>query len=283
MVAVQLPVQAGTAERMRAGLDLELLHETNVNRAAAPDSERSDTILTAEVHGTQAFLLSGRSGLVARGGLRIAGYARYSDLSFVSLSGRADYRYQRQPGFTGTVYQLSAAVDGLQHLDSRIRDSVIADLSIGVGRHMTDRIRLGAGLGHEWRAARGDVYDTSATRVQGTVDYRLPPRGALYTRLTYIDGDQVFNSAYGGTQASLWTYGSASAPDPALTRAFGGKTPTAYRVDAQTWVYDVGLNHALDGTRSLDFSVGYSDSEARGAAVSYDSWQARLTYLHRFR
>lgn len=283
LVASSAPVHVGSAERLRAGFDLELLHDTNVNRAAAPDPERSDTILAGEVHGTQAFLLSARSGLIARGGLRVAGHTRYSDLSSVALSGRVDYRYQHHPGFAGTVFQVSAAVDGLQHLDSRIRDSLIGDLSIGVGRHLTDRIRLGAGVGHEWRAARGDVYDTSATRVWGTVDYRLPPRTVLYGRVSYIDGDQVFNSAYGGTQANLGTYGRASAPDPALTRAFRGVTPTAYRVDAKTWVYDAGLNHALDGLRSLDFSVGYFDSEARGASVSYDGWQARLMYLHRFR
>lgn len=283
LAAACSPLHAGQAERLRAGFDLELLYESNVNRAAAPDPERSDTILGGEIHGTQAFLLSERSGLIARGGLRVAGYTRYSDISFLSLSGRVDYRYQHHPGFTGTVLQLGAAVDGLQHLDSRIRDSIIADLSIGVGKHLTDRVRFGAGVGHAWRAARGDVYDTSATRAWGTVDYRLPPRAALYGRVSYIDGDQVFNSAYGGTQANLGTYGRASAPDPALARAFGGMTPTAYRVDAKTWVYDLGLNHALDGLRSLDFSVGYFDSDARSAAASYDGWQARLMYLHRFR
>lgn len=283
LVTACAPLQAGQAERLRAGFELELLHETNINRATAPDSERSDTILAGEVHATRAFLLSENSGLVARGGMRVEAYTTYSDISFLSLSGRVDYRYQHNPGFTGTVLQLGAALDGIQHLDSRIRDSIVAEFSIGVGKHLTDRVRLGAGIGHEWREARGDVYDTSATRVWGTVDYRLPLRTALYGRASYIDGDQVFNSAYGGTQANLRTYGRAWAPDPALAEAFGGMTPTAYRVDARTWVYDVGLNHAIDGRRSLDFSVGYFDSEARGAAVSYDGWQARLMYLRRFR
>lgn len=277
------PLNASESERLRASLDVEVLHETNVNRATAPDPERSDTILAAELYGTHAFLLSPRSGVVTRSGVNIRAHSRYSDMSSASVFGRADFRYQHNPGFTGTVFQGSVALDAVQHLDSRIRDSIFADLSLSAGKHLTDRVRLGMGIGQEWREARNDVYDTSAARIWGTVDYRLQPRTALYGRSMYIDGDQVFNTAYGGTEANLMMYARASAPDPALKKAFGGMVPTAYRVDATTWSHDLGINHALDGLRSLDFSVGYFDAEARKAAASYDGWQVRLMYLYRFR
>jgi len=231
----------------------------------------------------RSFLTSYRSGIIARGGLRFAGHTEYSDLSYAAAAGRVLYRYQHNPGFTGTILEVAGNLEFRQHSDSSIRNGWIGDVSVSAGKHLTDRLRLGAGVGYEGRDAGNAVYDTSAARVWGSADWRLTPWTTLYGNISFIDGDQVFNSAYGGTRANLTQYGRASAPDPALRKAFGGVVPYAYRVDAETWAYDLGLNYNLGNARALDFSVGYFDSEAKRGMATYDGFAARINYLHRFR
>ena len=278
-----VPFTLAHAEKTRIGGGVELLYDSNVNRAAAPDREHGEAVVTGEVNGVRSYLLTYRSGVVARAGLQLVGHTDYTDLSYIAASGRVLYRYQHNPGFTGTILEVAGDLEVRQHADSKIRNGWIGDLTIGAGKHLTDRLRLGTGLGFEGRAARDSVYDTSTARIWGSADFRWSPTITAYGSVNFIDGDQVFNSAYGGTQANLMQYGKASAPDPALRRAFGGIVPMAYRVDARTWVYDVGVNLNLGNARALDFSVGYFDAEAKKNPVTYDGFSARVNYFHRFR
>lgn len=274
---------AAQADSTRFGVDLEFAHDTNVNRAAGPDPQKSDNIVSAEGYAARSRLLGFRSGLILRGGLRVSGHAEYRDLSHVSALGRAAWRYQHNPGYSGTWLELAAGAEARRHNDSRLRDGYLGSFSASLGRHVTDRVRLGAGAGYEARRADGTVYDTSATRIWGSFDYRLSPRATLYGSLTLIDGDQVFNTAYSGSQAALAGYARAIEPDPSLAKAFGGVTPIAYRMSAETLVYELGANIPLRGNQAIDLSASMFDTKADRGGQRYDGALLRLMYMHRFR
>jgi hypothetical protein len=278
-----LALTAAHADSTRFGADLEFAHDTNVNRATGPDPEKSDNIVSVEGYAARSRLLSFRSGLILRGGLRVTGHAEYRDLGHVSALGRAAWRYQHNPGYSGTWLELAAGAEARRHNDSRLRDGYLGSLSASVGKHVTDRVRLGAGAGYEARRADGTVYDTAATRIWGNFDYRLTPRATLYASVTFIDGDQVFNAAYDGTRAALAAYAKAIEPDPALAKAFGGVTPVAYRMSAETMVYELGMNVPLRGNQAIDVSASMFDAKADGGGQSYDGAMLRLMYMHRFR
>lgn len=277
------PVAMQAAET-RFGVDAELTHDTNVNRAAWAKEEKSDEILAVEGHAARSFKLSPRSGAVVRGGLRLREHREFGDLSNLAALGRAAYRFQPSPGYTGTWIELSGTAEVLRYRDSGLRDGYIVTGSASVGKYLTDRIRLDAGLGLDEREGKDDsLYDLSTTRAWLTLDYRVTPRITLYGRTTWIQGDHVFTASNLATQGQLGSYSDVIAADPAFADAFGGAPGTAYRIEATTLLIDVGVNIPIKGHQALDFGASWFDSEADRGGARYDGATFRLAYLYRFR
>ncbi|MEX0960007.1 MAG: hypothetical protein WDZ63_12030 [Burkholderiales bacterium] len=277
-----LAASASHAESTRFGADVELLYDTNVNRAPISSEEQSDTIVSAEGHATRSYLLSYRSGLILRGGVRFTGHTEYSDLSHLSALGRIAYRYQPNPGYTGAWIELAGNAEVRRHSDSDLRDGYLASAAASVGKYFTDRVRLGGGVGYEKRSSDSVVYDTTNTRYWGTIDYRITPRATLYGSVTLLDGDQVFNTASPTYKGLLATYAKAIETDPALAKAFGGTAPLAYRMEAETFIYELGLNVPLKGGQAIDVSASLFDTKADASGQTYDGAMLRAVYMHRF-
>lgn len=268
----------------RFGLDAELTHDTNVNRTAWANEEKSDEILAVEGHAARSFKLSPRSGAVVRGGLRLRGHREFGDLSNLAALGRAAYRFQPSPGYTGAWIELAGTAEVLRYRDSALRDGYIVTGTASIGKHLTDRIRLGAGLGRDEREGEdGDLYDLSNTRAWLTFDYRVTPGITLYGSTTWIQGDQVFTANHPATQSELIPYADVIVADPAFAGAFGGVPATAYRLEATTLLFEAGVNIPIRGNQALDFGASWFDSEADQGGGAYDGATFRLGYFYRFR
>jgi hypothetical protein len=87
-------------------------------------------------------------------------------------------------------------------------------------------------------------------------------------------GSSAAQLGHGDGPLGVW------ALDPALASGFGGRAPDAYRLDATTLIFELGLNYALSGRQALDFSFLRFNSKAD--VGDYDGNQVRATYLHRF-
>ena len=97
-----------------------------------------------------------------------------------------------------------------------------------------------------------------------------------------MDGEQVFTLFNTASWAPLTTYAKAKAADPVFASAFGG-APTAYRVDAHTNRYELGINIALRGTNALDLGWSHFESRADQSGSKYDGDTFRMGYLLCFR
>jgi hypothetical protein len=218
-----------------------------------------------------------------RGGLRVAHYAAFHDLSHLAASMRGVYRVQPVPGYSRPWLEISAGAQWLQHRDSDLRDGVIGTAALGAGSQLSDRVRATFNAGLERRNADGPLYDLSQSKLWATLDYRLGLAATAYASAARVTGDQVFNAISATGQGWLAPVAKASAPDPALASEFGGVAPQAYRLDATTYLYEIGVNFPLSGTQSLDLSGSYFDSHADRGAGRYDGSVLRLSYLVRFR
>lgn len=228
-------------------------------------------------------MLSSRSGIVIRGAVRATEFFDFRDLSSLGVSGRAAYRFQPSPGFTSPWIELAGQFDGFKYRDSGLRDGYAASTSASVGKHFTDRIRMEAGAGFERRSGGdGGVYDLSNGKFWTALDYKLTSKTTLYGSATWMDGEQVFTLFDTAAWAPLYAYAQASAADPVFSSAFGG-APTAYRVDARTDRYELGINVALRGNDALDFGWSHIDSRADPGGGKYDRDAFRIGYLYRFR
>jgi hypothetical protein len=271
------------ADGTRFGVDAEYNHYTNVNRAALDREEQSDDSLGLEAYAARSFLLSDRSGIVIRGGLKAREFLEFGDLGSLGIAGRIAWRFQPTPGYTSPWVELAAGAEAFKFRDSDIRDGGLANVSASVGRHVTDRIRLEGGAGYERRfATEGEVYDLSNARLWAQLDYRLMPSTTLYGSATWLKGDQVFTLSNRAGWANLYANAAASAPDPVFASAFSAM-PWAYRVEAATWLLDLGANIALTGSQALDVGASYFKSEADEGDGKYDGTTFRAAWLYRFR
>ncbi len=275
---------AGLAAETRFGLDADLTHDTNVNRAAHANDEQTDQILAVEGYAARSFRLSYRSGFVVRGGLRLREHREFGDLSNVAALGRVAYRFQPSPGYTGTWIELAGTAEALRYSDSELRDGYVLSGSVSIGKYLTDRIRCGAGLALDEREAKdGDLYDLSATRAWLTLDYRITPAITVYGSTTWIQGDHVFTANYPAAQGQLSPYADVVVADPAFADAFGGVPVTAYRMEAATMLFEAGVNIPTRRNQALDLGASWFESEADRGGGKYYGALFRIGYLYRFR
>lgn len=282
-MAAALPA-AALADATRFGVDAEFSHHTNVNRAALDREEQDDNALTVEGYAARSYLLSARSGVVVRGGVRAREFFDFGDLSSLGLTGRAAWRFQSSPGFSSPFFELAAGAEAFKHRDSDIRDGYLVSATASVGSHLTDRIRAEGGVGYERRiATEGNVYDLANAKVWGSLDYKVTGSATLYGSATWMDGEQVFTLLNWANWSSMYSYATASASDPVFSSAFNGSAPNAYRVDASTTLLEIGVNIAITGTQALDLGVSRFESKADQGDGRYEGATFRVGYLYRFR
>jgi len=274
--ALLLPAQLVLADSTRYGLDAEFTHDDNASRGLYSADRKADNILAADGFVVRSMQLGERGGAVFRGGARYSQFFEFKDISNLALSGRAAYRYQIGAGFSSPWIEITGEYQWLKHADSALRDGSIVSIGVNVGSHVTDRVRVSGGFGADKRSGDSTgVYDLSTSRLWGTLDYRLGLRNTIYARLARVASDHVFNSATqtGPPPSGGWIF------DPALASGLGG-TAYAYRLEATTLLYELGLNYPL-GRQALDFALLRYTSKA-DAGYSYDGNQLRASYLYRF-
>lgn len=285
--ALLLAAPSALAESPRFGLDTEYLYDSNVSRGLYDADRKGDSILSVEGSLTGSMPVGSRGGFVYRAAARYDYFSTFDDLSNVGISGRAAYRFQPGTEFSSPFFEIAANAVWLSHSDSELRDGSILSLEGTIGSHLTDRVRLAGGIGVDQRNG-GDpgrpgevaIYDMEYARLWATLDYRFGVRNTAYARIMQITGDHVFNSVTTTTPMS-----NAWATDPALAKELGG-TVNSYRVDASTFVYDLGFNIPLAGNRAIDlFASSYSSKLNEGpySGSKYTGYQLRASYLYRFK
>lgn len=279
---------AQAAEGWRFGASGEYAYDDNASRGLYDADIKGDSILSVEGSATRSMPIGTRSGALLRAAAKFNQFAAFDDISFFALSGRAAFRTQPGTGFSSPIFEVAGTLDWLQHADSDLRDGTIMTLEGSVGSHITDRVRLGAGLtwlkrngGDPGRPGEGSIYDLDNTSLWATVDWRFGTRNTVYARFAIIDGDQVFNSV---TVSGISSDPAAWATDPALAGELGG-TVNSYRVDSSTQLWEVGINLPFARAHSLDFLyTSYSSKAEEGPYLGnkYDGSILRATYLYRF-
>jgi len=283
--ALLLAVPAYAAPEWRFAASGEVAYDDNATRGLFDADVKGDTILAAEGSAARSVRLGERSGALFRAAARFSHFATFDDLSNLALTGRAAWRTQASRGFGSPIFELAGSLTLLQHADSKLRDGNIATVEASVGSHVTDRVRLGAGLGIDARSG-GDtgragevaIYDMDDTRLWASVDWRFGARNTLYARISQVDGDQVFNSVTVSGLSGAW------ATDTAFAKELGRATDS-YRVDSTTRIYEIGVNLPLAGPHALDFLYsGYSAKAEEGPFIGnkYTGAVFRATYLYRF-
>jgi len=260
--------------------DSALVYDSNIGRAQQSIDIDDDFALEAGLTAARSFRLGDRSGLVVRAGAQVRQQFRFQDLSRLSLDAGVNYRIQPVLGFTNPWIELALDVARLEHHDSRIRDGWISNAGISVGKYFTDRIRATAGWNYEVRnAEQGRVFDWRHNTLNLATDYRFTENSTLYAKASRIYGDQVSTVRFPySASGNYQDVAKAVARDTALE---DNTEHRAYRIDAITNVFEIGMNYAVKGDLALDFSLQHYNSNADGGNT-YHVTGARAGLLYRF-
>jgi len=286
--ALLLAAPLALAQSVRFGLDAEYLYDSNASRGLYDADRKADSILSLEGSLNGSTPLGSRGGLVYRAAARYDYFSTVPGPENVALTGRVAYRVQPGTEFSSPFFEIAGNAVWLSHSDSELRDGSILSLEASLGSHLTDRLRLAGGVGVDQRDG-GDpgrpgevaIYDMEYARVWATLDYRFGVRNTAYGRIMHVVGDHVFNSV---TVSGINPDPGNWATDPALAKELGGPV-NSYRVDASTFIYDLGVNIPLAGNRALDFFVSSYSSKLNEGPYSgskYSGYLLRASYLYRF-
>jgi hypothetical protein len=264
---------AALADATHVDAELSLRRDNNVSRAEASADIQPDTIAGLDVNASRSMMLNANSGLLWRGGLKLAEYSRFDDLSHLDLSVGATYRIQPVAAYTAPWFELGVGAERQQFMGSSIRDGNVLTLDLGMGKRFTDRLRGRVGAGWERRYADdNEVFDWQRLKMQVTADFKLTPAVVVYGNASRAYGDQVFTA----TPAPAFRTAAKAIVDDT---AFGARR--AYRLNAVADVLELGGSFSLNSHNTLDVGYRYFQIDADGGH-SYDGSEIRASWLYRF-
>jgi hypothetical protein len=278
MIALLMCGSAASAAEPVIDIDAEARYESNVGNTLSKDA-LIDRVVSVGATAAKGIVLDERSGLVLKTALRYDEYARYRDLSRVSLSGGAKYRMQPTAGYSEPWFEFAGSAELLRHRNSPIRDGAVWSLQAAMGKNITDRIRASTGVARDVRqASEGLAFDTLQNRLFAAIDYQIADTTVLYANVARVFGDQVASGPDVG--APSWTDGLAKAEnaDGALSKDV---RHTAWRIDAITNLMTVGMNVGMRDGDALEIGALHFRSQA-GGGFSYSGYILHAGYLRRF-
>ena len=255
-----------------ADAEAAYVFDDNVSRAQRESDIRSDAAFLLRTGGGYYFQLTDRTGATVGANLQRSHHVRYSGLSSTGIGPYASVRAKLGLGPDAPWVRLSASALR-QEFDNDIRTGWLFSIAGAAGVRVNERVELRTELRLERsRADRtqaivpgisGAAYDLDSASVSFGGDFMLSRDAVISLGYTYRTGDVVSSTR---RNRAIFTASSAIAPDPAF-----GPDIIAYRLDAQSHVFDVRLSHALGNRASVNVGFGRSLTYGDGGNNYYSS------------
>lgn len=261
------------ADATHVDAEFSLRHDNNISRAEASRDQFSDKVAGLDLAASRSLMLTEHSGLQLRVGAHLREFARFDDLSHVSMDIGALYRIQPVKSYTAPWFEVAAGWERFRFQGSDFRDGDQWSLDLGVGKRITDKLKVRAGYGWEYRnAEEREVFEWHRRTLRLSADFRVTPALTLYGAAIRTAGDQVFTAT---PAPAFRSAAKAIVDDP----TFGARR--AYRLGAEADVLELGWSYQLNPSQTLDVGVRRFDIEADGDH-RYGGAELRASWLYRF-
>lgn len=257
-------------------------YDDNISRSLLKGEQESDHSLRLE--GSAQWRLPGGPDASAHFSLMAAGERRFDfhDLSQIELGGSAGWRWRPTKGFSAPMFNFDVDLTGHLHEDSKIRDGGTLRATLGASSRVTERLSIRGGYRFTLRRARSSsVFDNERHGLFAASELTLNPTVVLSASAAWERGDVVANST---PVASVRAAATALVVDDAFgPSGFDGQMGpepgpnadrrVAYRLDADTWQFEVGPRIRMGARATLDLSSGYLKVKTRRGDLDYDGMQ----------
>ncbi len=262
-------------------LDLTTKWDTNVNQAKLDTDSVTDTVTEASAAMGYQFEINRMLGLNVSTGLKTRQYKEVASQSSRSIVMNADLLWQNSIGFRAPLYQFSVNYE-VEDNDTRQQTSTIINTTMLMSARLTDIVSGTVGLGYKYRDSESTVYDLTDYRFFISGDYSINDKLSAYSTINLIQG-QTFSVVRADTFEEIAIALAVGANNIQWDDAFNEEFPSAvtpwraYRVDASTTVFVLGLNYGFGHGNALDLSYTYADvSGQAGADYTRDIFSGSL-------
>ena len=255
-----------------AGLD------SNVNQSPIGELEISDFTYNANAGISYSYKLL--NSLISNVFTR-ADYNGFSDsegLVNADFIAGVQLRYKPIMHYTSPTFILGLE-GGSQDFSTDLRDSTHYQASFMASSWITDRMSARAGIRRKINDSESVVFDTEETRYFINSDLMFENKITGYATLSYIRGDitpTIPLSFQTSETVKLIVAADELQRDPTF-----GTSELTYRLQARTWVFQLGSNIALAKRKSVDASLMLITSKA-DEDISYSRIMFNVSYLARF-
>lgn len=266
-----MPVSAfSKPQELFFDLDLTSKWDTNVNQAKLDTDSVADTITEASASMGYKFKITRMLGLNLSGGLKTRQYKEVVSQSSRSLVMNADLLWQHGIGFRAPLYQLSVNYE-IENNDTFQQDSTHINTTMLMSARLTDIVSGAMGVGYKYRDSESTVYDLTDARFFISGDYSINDNLSAYSTINLIQG-QTFSVVRADTFEEIAIALAVGANNIQWDDAFNEEFPSAvtpwraYRVDADTRVFTLGLNYGFGHGNALDLSYTRADVSGQAGA-----------------
>jgi hypothetical protein len=200
-------------------------------------------------------------------------HVRYSGLSHTGIGPSASVRTKLGLGPDAPWVRLSASALRREFDNGDLRTGWLFDVAAAAGVRVHERVGLRAEARLERQLAdrkeplstrfSGAAFDLDSASLSVAADYTVSRATTVSFGYTYRSGDVVSSTL---RNAAIFAASEAIARDPAF-----GPNVIAYRLDADSHVFDLRLSHALGERMSLNFGFGRTLSYGDGGNNYYRS------------
>ncbi|MBT7951634.1 MAG: hypothetical protein HN764_08425 [Gammaproteobacteria bacterium] len=251
--------------------DINIRYEDNLSRTSKGSEVEEDMVTALSAGGGYVKKLDDKSQLMFSAYLAHEHFAEFTDLNNVAVNTSMIYTIQPNKGYTQPWYEISLNLTKLKFNKSNIRDSFILNTQASAGKRFTDRLTARLAYSYERRYSDGDVFDTENHELDSGIIYSYSPRIALFANYRLSLGEVVSTAR---PNPIIIAASESVAPDDVFTSGTGpgcANRRCAYRIDALSHHFEVGMEFNLSQTVSLDLSGRYFIVDGNGIE-SYKGW-----------
>jgi hypothetical protein len=256
-----------------ADAEAAYVFDDNVSNAQLERDVRSDAAFLVRASGGYYFQLSDRTGATLNATLVREEHVRYSGLSHTGFGPSASIRTKLGVGVDAPWVRLSASALRREFDDGDLRTGWLFAVAAAAGVRVQERVGLRAEARLERQLAdrkeplserfSGAAFDLDSATLSLAADYTVSRATTVSVGYSYRSGDIVSSTL---RNAAIFSASEAIARDPAF-----GPDVIAYRLNANSHVFDLRLSHALGKRMSVNFGFGRALSYGDGGNNYYRS------------
>jgi hypothetical protein len=269
-----------------AGMQYEF--NSNLSNAQLPSDIKSDSAFRLNLAGGKYFQLDDATGLALTADFGGSTYLHFDGLNNVSYGASTTLRHKFGLGDLAPWISLSGSA-AYHDFENAPRDGWHYDLSFAMGKRLSERWEIQVKYNYEERISDhvfnipflttlnppilGDAFNISGHNVSLIGIFTITDKLTAYLSYKHREGGVTSSTR---RNYDIFEASDAIAPDSAFGNDF-----FAYRIDASSNIFSLGLSWTLNGHASLNLGYERIDSDA-SHGLEYVNDIAQLSLLYSF-